>query len=427
MSRHRLASLGVLVFLGNLAVAGPPAFIGAQSLPDGSPAPGNSPPSQVWTEGQPNDCADCGPRIPHVWGGLEYLVWWIKDAPIAVPLATSGSPADTVPGALGQRGTTVLLGDSCVGFGEFSGGRINLGGWLDPGGILGVEGTGFLLEQRSKTFTAPSGSDGNPLLAIPFTSPGNGASSVFVTFPDSFMGPPAATGGVAARLTSRLWGAEGNALLGLYRTDCWSVDAIAGFRYLDLSEKLDLYALESANDGVANIAASTADHFGCRNQFYGGQLGLRLGFHWDALFVNTTAKVALGSTHEALDVGGITNFTGSWVNGGAIPASMPGGIFANLSNSGRETRNAFSVVPELEVKVGYAVRPWLRGFVTYNFLYWSRVARPGDQINGNVTGMAGGVPLALWQFVPSAGQSTAIFNSSDFWAQGISLGVEMSW
>src|SRR5262245_9985124 len=60
-------------------------------------------------------CCDscCGPRL---WVSAEYLLWWIKDGPFPVPLATTGSATDPTPGALGQPGTTVLFGGSNVDF-----------------------------------------------------------------------------------------------------------------------------------------------------------------------------------------------------------------------------------------------------------------------------------------------------------------------
>ena len=37
--------------------------------------------------------------------------------------------------------------------------------------------------------------------------------------------------------------------------------------------------------------------------------------------------------------------------------------------------------PDFECKIGYQVTQGIRVFAGYNFLYWSSVARPGDQIN----------------------------------------------
>jgi len=59
----------------------------------------------------------------------------------------------------------------------------------------------------------------------------------------------------------------------------------------------------------------------------------------------------------------------------------PAGLLARPSNSGRSSRDAFAAVPECAVTLGYRVTRWLRATVGYSFLYWSDVARPGDQID----------------------------------------------
>src|SRR5205823_3673536 len=62
-------------------------------------------------------------RVPaRLWFHGEYLLWWIKDSNIP-PLLTTGSPADPLPGALGQPHTTILFGGGNVDNYTRSGGR----------------------------------------------------------------------------------------------------------------------------------------------------------------------------------------------------------------------------------------------------------------------------------------------------------------
>src|SRR5439155_7836798 len=121
---------------------------------------------------------------------------------------------------------------------------------------------------------------------------------------------------------------------------------------------------------------------GTRSQFYGGQVGARLETSFGKTFVETTARVALGSMHEVLNVGGSSTVT----NGafGAPTGAFAGGVFGEPSNSGRFVRNSFAVVPEVQVKAGYQLLQNVRGFVGYNFLYVSDVVRPGSQIDRNI-------------------------------------------
>ena len=60
-------------------------------------------------------------------------------------------------------------------------------------------------------------------------------------------------------------------------------------------------------------------------------------------------------------------------------------MLALRTNSGRHDRNVFCVVPELGATVGYQVTRRLKATVGYTFIYWSRVARPGDHIDLDIT------------------------------------------
>jgi hypothetical protein len=100
-----------------------------------------------------------------------------------------------------------------------------------------------------------------------------------------------------------------------------------------------------------------------------------------------------------------------------------GGLFALPSNSGEFRKDAFAVVPEIEVKAGVLLAPWCRATLGYDFLYWSRVLRPGNQIDQNID---------LRQ-VPTAPSFSANVSSTfpratekqgSFWAQGVTFGLE---
>ena len=98
---------------------------------------------------------DLGPRamiapVPNrFWIGTEYLLWWIKDAPLPSRSDDHDEP-DFLPspGGLGQPGTSVPFGGSPLYFGAFSGTRITAGGWLNAARTIGIEG------QRVPTRTA---------------------------------------------------------------------------------------------------------------------------------------------------------------------------------------------------------------------------------------------------------------------------------
>jgi hypothetical protein len=393
--------------LGPPVTAGPPV----PAAPPVDPlAPyGGALPARGWFSGDPGACQ-------RLWISGEYLLWWIKEGPLPTPLVTTGAPGGALfaRGALGNPTTQVLFGGSDIDYGSFSGFRVTAGGWIDSCQTFGLEASGFLLPQRSTDFVASANAAGSPFLAVPLNSavaiPGSGIPTGEIGFPVS---APGFNTGVSVSSQSRLWGFEVNGLWNAYRGDVFRVELLGGFRYLDLDEELNLSA-RAAVPGVAAIA-SLNDGFDTRNQFYGGQVGARLGLRWCRFGVSLAGKVALGAVHEVVDVSGNKSVTV-----GAFNATAPGGLFAQPTNIGRRTRDEFAVLPEAQVRVDFAVTSWLTVFAGYNFLYLNNVVRPGDQIDRtvNLTQLTG-LPPAVGPARPAPQ-----FNDSDFWAHGLNVGLE---
>src|SRR5262249_2751514 len=92
-------------------------------------------------------CDPCPPEPwTRAWASSEYLLWWVKQGPLTVPLVTMNPDSLTTIAALNEPGTSVLLGaggNSSMNYGNFSGIRATVGGWLDTDGLLGLEGSGF--------------------------------------------------------------------------------------------------------------------------------------------------------------------------------------------------------------------------------------------------------------------------------------------
>src|SRR5262249_2839194 len=140
-------------------------------------------------------------------------------------------------GAIGQRGTQILLGDNSIHSREFSGLRLTLGAWLDDEELFGVEGTGFFLERHINKFAVASDKAGNPPLYFPIFSEISGAErGIPIADPlRSF------SGDVIVNSTLRLWGAELNGTGTLVRNPWLEFSLLAGFRYADLRENLLIY------------------------------------------------------------------------------------------------------------------------------------------------------------------------------------------
>ena len=101
-----------------------------------------------------------------------------------------------------------------------------------------------------------------------------------------------------------------------------------------------------------------------------------------------------------------------------------GGVLAQPSNIGSYSRDRFAVVPELGAIVGVQITPHVRATLGYTFIFWGPVVRVGDQIDLDVNPDQMAPPI-----VPLAGplRPEFAFQESDYWAQGVSAGVEGRW
>ena len=172
-----------------------------------------------------------------------------------------------------------------------------------------------------------------------------------------------------------------------------------------------------SNDQFDDIQQTFNDSFSTRNQFYGGQIGARFGFRADRLSLDLAAKVALGSTHQVVDIQGSSLYSGT---GFALPPGVDsGGVYTQPSNIGRTSANTFTVSPQVSLKIGLDLTSRLRATVGYDFLYWSSVVRPGNQIDHNLNPTQ--FPGAAFSGSPLP---AAQFNRSDFLAHGVSFGLE---
>jgi hypothetical protein len=355
---------------------------------------------------------------PYVfWVDADYLLWTIKDSQIP-PLVTTSPPGTprASAGVIGAPGTMVLFGGNDVDNEERSGIRVTTGFWFDRNQCLGIEGSFFFLGQRSVNFDAAS--SGVPILARPFFDVNAGVeNSELIAFPGVL------AGSVAIRDTSRLWGTELNLRGNWCAGCCWRLDWLAGFRYLALDESLTISENLTIPSGPqAGTSIFVNDSFWTHNSFAGGNLGLELELRQRRCSVVLLGKVALGNMHETVNIEGSTGFA---VPG--LPVNFqPGGLLAQPTNIGHYERDRFAVVPEAGIKVGYQISKHWRFLVGYSFLYVSDVVRPGNQIDRgiNVTQL----PSVLGPgTLVGAARPTFTFHSTDFWAQGVSLGFEFRW
>ena len=370
------------------------------------------------------------------YGGADYLLWWVKGAPLSVPLVTTG-PTSSHWGIIDTNQVTILYGapfSPAVGgndtqnFSALSGARLWLGYWLDDAQRLAVEAGGFGLQKAEADYNVSSNSAGSPGLSVP-------EYNAFLYLPEGQCGfspvcgtgvgedrspvaiPNELVGSIAITNTLQLWGLHANGVVNVIRTPTWEVNALGGFRYLNLSENFNLYSTITGISGsnFAGQAGFTDDDFATRNQFYGAVLGLRARGVHGPFSLESTLTAALGVNHETISINGIYQAYGFFTTSG------PYGIFATPANSGTTSSNKFAVVPEAQIKLGYDITPAVRVTVGYDFLYWSNVVRPTDQIDRN---------LVKGQFYQEDPYSTSLAypqrldKTTDFYVQGVSVGLQ---
>jgi hypothetical protein len=350
-----------------------------------------------------------GEAEKHRWHFLgEYLLMFTKNDRIP-PLLTTGPTADARPGAIGREFTRILYTDA-IDFEERHGGRFTLERTL--GEEWSVSASYFLLGSRDvgPKRTSP----GSPVLARPFFDVVNNREDSFlVAFPGL------ASGSFRVNADSFLQGAELNLQRHYEPHEHRRIVLFAGLRYLDLDEELDIAEVSSLTSGpLAGRRVGVLDRFETDNDFFGGQVGAGFECDFKRFTFNLTAKVALGNVHETVAVRGRTVID-------TTPATdVPAGLFALSSNSGSFSRDTFAVVPEVSAKLAFHVSERLLVFGGYSYLYWSNVARPGEQIDRNLnpnlipTSATFGGPATPRQ--PAAG-----FRTSDYWMQGMIFGLEL--
>ncbi len=380
----------------------------------------------VFTPCESAGCVPCGPP-GRLWVNADFLFWAVQGSSIP-PLVTT-SPAGTPrtqAGVLGGPGTTVVFGDQRINNDFRPGFEVQGGLWLDECNRFGIAGDFFFLGDSRQGFAAAS--LGTPILARPFFNvatnasdaqliaaggTGNGSDSQLIAFPGLVAGT------VVVNSSSSFLGAGVNGLYNLC-CDCRGrLDLIAGYRYLRLTDELSIAEDLTTTGAVTGVPIGTRfqvlDRFRTENDFHGGRVGAAAEMSRGRFFADVSGSVAFGVTHSVVEISGSTVITLP----GAAPVTQPRGLLAQTTNIGRYTSDEFAVVPEVSFRVGMRVTDHLRAYAGYTFLYWSNVARPGNQIDLGLnptqipTGGLVGAPRPVF-----------LRHDSDLWVQGLNLGLE---
>ncbi len=370
-------------------------------------------------------CGDApGPYLayerPHtmpVWFRGEALIWWTQGEVLPPLVTTSPDGTDQADaGVLGLDTTSTLFGGSSVHDGNRSGGRVSFGLWLQADRSLGIEASFLGLNEIRTGYQATS--TGNPILARPFfnVQPEVG----FATEDASLLAfPSRLEGSIDVDTSTEFQTVEVLLRRALYHGPCDRMDLLLGYRFarLDGGLRIDDDLLSThADSGIApQTTIQSFDLFNTRNRFHGPEIGVMARRSYARWSMELLMKVALGNTNSEVTINGSTTTTAP----GGDPSTSTGGLLALDSNIGRYTVDDLALIPELGFTLTYDLTPRLKAVFGYTFIYWSRVVTPGSQIDTN---------LNLTQLPPGpfvgASQPEFEFVFDDFWAQGLSLGLD---
>lgn len=359
--------------------------------------------------------------LGNFYGDIDYLMWWTKgmDTPPLVVQVNNGQG-------------DVIYGNDPLLTGLRNGGRVRLGKWFDCCQTTAIEGDYQFLDTIKDTFTAAS--TGIPQIGRPFIDANTGAQ---------FIEEVATAGRLAGSVRVDSQGQYRSAGIRLRRQLCcepicytdWHTgcqmqgnartDVILGYRYARLGESLNIHeslvALDPANPGTFEID----DSFGTENDFHGAEIGVTWQNQRGRWVTDFTLKTAIGNVHEVVRINGRTVTAGA--NNAADNGVRPGGLLTQTTNIGTYQRDEFAVIPEAALNLGYQLTPRVRIQAGYTFIYWSRVARPGDQIDLTVNTNL--LPERQFPLVnpvfAGAARPAFTFRDSDFWAQGINVGLHI--
>jgi hypothetical protein len=371
-------------------------------------------------------CCECG-APGQFWLRDEYVGWWAKGGHTPTLVATS--PDGILPA------TTPLYGNATYNGGYRSGNWTQGGMWFDCCKNWGIQGDFFFVGRASSPFFARS--DGDPVLARPFTDATTGTpSQELIAFPSTVVGSVSVSnynslsgGGVLLRHNLCCWNnccdspcddGCGDCFCG---QDCGRLDFVAGYRHYQFNDNVGVREHLTSIDqtgGTGNAVGTqfdVNDSFRTQNNFNGAEFGVILDRYRGRWMYEGSARLALGTMQQIVSINGSTvvSFPGQ------PTAFNQGGILALSSNIGSYSRNNFAAIPQLSGRVGYRLTERLTFLVGYTAIFFGQVARAGEQIDTTVNPNLIPPPVQTGPSRPSF-----VLHTSDLWLQGITLGGEYS-
>jgi hypothetical protein len=349
--------------------------------------------------GEEGDCyPTCDPvmrcRPRHYWARVEYLGWWKQG--MRLPALVTTNPTTTP--TLANSGTTVLFGDESVNKDAKSGGRFTLGMWTDPGHQHGWDFTYTYLAPERTSYGASS-SD-YTILGRPFFNIETGSADAnLINYPN-----PLYSGSISIDAETKFQGTELLYRRVVRRQPRSQIDLLVGWRWLQLKD--DLLISQSVTDALA-ATINLSDQFNTKNNFHGAEIGV----HW-------RRPMSHDWTLEVLGKMAIGNSRSTVLINGQQTSVADQGLLALDSNSGTHSSDSLATVTELGLSLKRRFRNGMVATFGYTFVYWSDVMRAGDQIDLDVD------PRQIPPSPQVATHPEVLMNTTDFWTQGLHVGLE---
>ena len=363
------------------------------------------------------------------------------------PLVLGGDGVNDI--FVGSPGTTVLLGqgnttgrDTMVSD-RRAGGRLRFGWWLSNFPGWAIDGEYFSLGNSVDTFRA-QGTAANPVaLGFDEVNP-TLLQNLYNNDPNATSESSKIIDRATFRAQSRLDGGAFHFRKSLCCSSgcrpglitCGDVpfqskwEGFVGYRYMQLNESLQGdYAATIPSNPVTALTAM--DHFGTLNQFNGADFGVNWQGRRGYWSTDLMMRLALGNNHQRVNIQGSSLLTTTTNNTTRTIFQSPNtGIYAAPSNIGLYQQDVLAVIPELGATLGYQLTQRIKLTAGYTFIYWSRVVRPGDQMDREINSLNNGLltaPAAALNPRISPDKPQFEFKETDYWVQGLNLGGEYRW
>jgi hypothetical protein len=397
------------------------AYLAVAWLATAALAIGQTPPPDVTSAPTTSMCSDgCSGGSRGFYGSLEYLLFDFRDGP--APALIQHVPNNQVfLNPLPQNAAITMYGDG-IRHHAFDGFRIEAGYWVND--TWAGEVSFFQFETKNKRFEIAS--DGDPSIGRYYkdlTNKSNPNTYLIFAEPVDPNNPQSTrtSGFINASSPLRLWGAEANVKTPGYAVFSERCDYLVGFRYIDLRDGIFISDGTTFHDG-SGLSIFGEDRFYATNQFYGAQVGFNSeGVLGCGFTFGVTGKMAIGGVQQQIDINGVTTET---VNG-VVTKTFPGHVLTQPSNIGTYSRTRFAFVPELILKLGYQFGDHVNVSLGYDIFSITSVVRPGGVIDEGIN--PNNSPVLIPNGKLDAQRPSFNFHGTDFWAQGITLGIAVNY